>query len=101
MMMLMRLVTPILLILLMLLQYRIWFGKNSVADHLTLSAAVTKQQAANAKLLERNRLLEQEIADLKKGYDAIEERARNELGLIRKGEVFYRIYQPTQRDVHE
>ncbi len=97
----MRLVTPILLALLLLLQYRLWFGRNSVADYVALSAAVEEQALTNQQLARRNALLAQEIDDLKLGYDALEERARNELGLIKKGEVFYRLYQPTEKQTND
>ncbi|MBD1388899.1 cell division protein FtsB [Neiella sp. HB171785] len=89
----MRFVTPILLILLVLLQYRLWFGRNSMPDYVVLTERVAEQQLTNEKLKRRNELLYAEIGDLKSGLDAVEERARNELGLIRKDEVFYRIYQ--------
>lgn len=92
----MRLVTPILLTLLLLLQHRIWLGRNSLPEHRELIQAVTAQKVLNEKLMKRNELLEKEIQDLKQGYNAIEERARNELGFIKKGEVFYRLHQPSE-----
>lgn len=87
----MKWLTVVLLVLLGLLQYRLWFGKNSVPDYLALEQEVAGQRAQNANLLQRNRLLKADISDLKIGLEAIEERARNELGLIKKGETFYRI----------
>lgn len=89
----MRFVTPILLIILALLQYRLWFGRNSMPDYVVLTERVAEQQVTNDKLKRRNELLYEEIDDLKTGLDAVEERARNELGLIQQDEVFYRIYQ--------
>lgn len=81
----------ILLSLLCLLQYRLWFGKNSVPDYLAMQQEVAEQRRQNANLIQRNSLLKADISDLQIGLDAIEERARNELGLIKEGETFYRI----------
>ena len=87
----MRVFTVILLILLMLLQYRLWFGKNSVPDYLVLKENVVRQQSANEKLQQRNKLLFADTDDLKLGLEAIEERARNELGMIKDNETFFRL----------
>ncbi|APE04837.1 MULTISPECIES: cell division protein FtsB [Alteromonas] len=83
---------PILLLLFFgLLQYRLWFGKNSIPDYYSRKAEVQTQALQNANLAQRNALLNADINDLKIGLEAIEERARNELGLIKQGETFYRI----------
>ena len=87
----MRMLTSILLVFFVLLQYRLWFGKNSVPDYLALENEVTRQQLDNEKLKQRNKILYAETDDLKSGLDAIEERARNELGMIKEGETFFRI----------
>ncbi len=87
----MRLITVILVIFLVLLQYRLWFGKNSVPDYLALEDEVTRQQSNNNKLKQRNKLLYADTDDLKSGTEAIEERARHELGLIKEGETFFRV----------
>lgn len=81
----------VLLSLLCLLQYRLWFGKHSVPDYLAIEQEVAEQGRQNANLIQRNSLLKADISDLQIGLDAIEERARNELGLIKEGETFYRI----------
>lgn len=81
----------ILVVLLGLLQYRLWFGKHSVLEYRQMKLEVEQQRQQNAKLQQRNALLKADIQDLKIGLDAIEERARNELGLIKQGETFYRI----------
>ena len=85
-----------LLILLCMLQYRLWFGKHSVPDYLSIEEEVKQQQQQNANLKQRNNLLKADINDLKIGLEAIEERARNELGLIKEGETFYRILPAEQ-----
>ena len=87
----MKWVVAILFTLFCLLQYRLWFGKNSVPDFMILKKEVTLQVTYNANLRQRNSLLKADIHDLKIGLDAAEERARNELGLIKQGETFYRI----------
>lgn len=79
------------LVLLGLLQYRLWFGKNSIPDYYALKQEVSRQSQQNANLNQRNALLKADINDLKIGLEAIEERARNELGLVKDGETFYRI----------
>ena len=91
----MKFISLILVVLVCLLQYRLWFGKNSVPDYLEMEQQVIEQQKQNANLRQRNNLLKADIEDLKMGIEAIEERARNELGLIKQGETFYRIL-PTQ-----
>ena len=78
-----------LLLVLLGLQYRLWFNQGSFAHVFALQRELTTQQAVNERLRERNSLLETEVRDLKKGDEAVEERARSELGLIKKGETFY------------
>jgi cell division protein FtsB len=87
----MRLFTTVLMILLLLLQYRLWFGKNSVPDYLALKDSLIHQKKANDKLRQRNKLLFADTDDLKLGLEAIEERARNELGMIKDTETFFRL----------
>lgn len=87
----MRAIAVILLIFLALLQHRLWLGKNSVTDYWALQEEVALQEVANNKLRQRNKLLYADTDDLKSGVEAIEERARNELGMIKKNETFFRI----------
>ena len=70
---------------------RLWFGKYSIVEYRQMKQEVEQQRMQNANLIQRNALLKADIQDLKIGLDAIEERARNELGLIKRGETFYRI----------
>ena len=83
--------TLLLLCVLGWLQYSLWFGKNGINDHTRISEDVAVQQATNAKLKSRNDQLFAEIDDLNGGQEAIEERARNELSMIKPGESFYRL----------
>ena len=85
----MKTVLVILLGVLMLLQVRLWTGPGSIADIARLEDAIEAQNQENANLTARNSVLMEEVSDLRNGLDSIEERARNELGLIRQGETFY------------
>ena len=90
----MRWLIAILVIVLVLLQYRLWVGDGSLAEVWRLHQAVETQRTENQELLERNAALEAEVQDLKTGSEAIEERARSELGMIREGETFYQVVEP-------
>lgn len=83
--------TLLLLILLGWLQYSLWLGKNGIHDYVRVKDDVVVQQGNNTKLKDRNEQLFAEIDDLNGGQEAIEERARNELGMIKPGESFYRL----------
>lgn len=85
----MRAVTLILAALLLLLQYPLWLGKGSWLKVWNLNHQVTEQQQVNQQTQTRNAMLDAEVRDLKQGTEAIEERARNELGMIKHDEVFY------------
>ncbi|MDA0149972.1 MULTISPECIES: cell division protein FtsB [Vibrio] len=87
----MRAFALILLLLLGWLQYTLWLGKNGIADFQTVSADIEVQNQVNANLVNRNNEMFAEIDDLRQGLDAIEERARHELGMVKEGETFYRI----------
>ncbi len=87
----MRMLTLSLFVLFGWLQYHLWLGKNGITDYLEVSAVSELAIQANDKLHQRNTQMYAEIADLKRGQEAIEERARNELGMIKPGETFFRI----------
>jgi len=87
----MRLIIPVLALMLVLLQYQLWSPSNGLPNAFKLQAAVEERRAENARLEERNLALEADVKDLKEGLDALEERARSELGMIRKDEVFYQV----------
>lgn len=87
----MRLLVLTLFSILSLLLFSLVAGKNGVMDYTQIQKEVTVQSQNNALLRERNQALKNEIKDLRQGYDAIEERSRNELGMIKKNETFYRI----------
>ena len=85
----MKQLVVILVILIILLQYRLWFGDGGLVEVWDLHRAVEEQKHENEALMERNKALEAEVKDLKQGLDAIEERARSELGMVKKDETFY------------
>ena len=80
-----------LLIVLVLLQYRLWLSGSGVRALAPLKAAVAAQSTENSRLAERNRELAAEVHDLKNGMTALEERARSELGMIGSNETFYQV----------
>ncbi len=87
----MRIFALTLVLLLGWLQYTLWVGKNGISDYESVSEEIKTQEQVNTNLRARNKEMYAEIDDLKQGLDAIEERARHELGMIKDGETFYRI----------
>lgn len=81
----------LLVVLILALQYPLWLGNGSLVDAWKLRQERDVQQAQNNMLMERNQALEAEVNDLKQGLAAIEERARSELGMIKKDETFYQV----------
>ena len=73
------------------LQYQLWLGEDSIRALNLLEIDLEAQRQGNAELIERNRLVEIEVLDLKNELEAVEERARSELCMIRDGEILYRI----------
>ena len=84
--------------LLVLLQYRLWFGGGGEREVGALRERVEQQRRQNEGLEQRNAALAAEVADLKSGEAAIEERARSELGMIKPGETFYRVVDDARDD---
>jgi cell division protein FtsB len=89
----MRILVAVLVVLLILLQYRLWVGEGSLAEVHSLRKEIEAQKAELQRLRQRNLALQAEVNDLKQGLDAIEERARSELGMIREGEIFLQIIE--------
>ena len=89
-----RLVALILLILLIALEVKLWAGQGGMAEVWRLEQSVAEQKQRNDELKARNDALAAEVADLKTGSEAVEERARAELGLLKPGETFYQIVEP-------
>jgi len=74
-----------------LLQYRIWLSGDGIREVVLLKQAVATQRADNDQLAERNRQLAAEVRDLKTGMEALEERARSDLGMVAHNETFYQV----------
>jgi cell division protein FtsB len=87
-----------LLTVVVLLQYRLWLSGDGVRELARLSDAVERQKSENVEAVERNQQLIAEVADLKAGMAAIEERARSELGMIGRNETFFQVvpHRPTR-----
>ncbi|KQU83995.1 septation ring formation regulator EzrA [Variovorax sp. Root318D1] len=87
-----RLVPPIvLLLLLVVLQWQLWNGRGSVRDVSQLQTKLAEQKEANAKATVTNERLASEVNDLKVGLEMVEERARQELGMVKPNEVFVQV----------
>ncbi len=81
----------------LLLQYPLWLGKGGWLRVWSLDRQVQEQKEANAGLRRRNGALDAEVRDLKQGFDAIEERARYELGMIKQDEIFFQVVAPSSK----
>jgi cell division protein FtsB len=84
-----RVLGGLLVVLLLGLQARLWLGEGGLRDLWSLDARIAEQRAENQRLRERNARLLAEVRDLREGLDAIEERARYDLGMVRPGETFF------------
>jgi cell division protein FtsB len=89
----MKILFAFLAIAFVVLQAQLWVGDGSVHSLSDLEVELAAQRAINAELEQRNKLLEVEVVDLKNGLEAVEERARSELGMIAEGETFYLIIE--------
>jgi cell division protein FtsB len=87
--------TLVLVLLIALLQYPLWLGKGGWLGVWDYERQLEAQREVNQKLEQRNAGLDAEVRDLKSGYEAIEERARYELGMIKEGEIFVQVPQKT------
>ena len=90
----MRVLTIVFAALILLLQYPLWLGKGGWLRVWEIDRQVNAQKDGNARLRVRNDALDAEVRDLKQGYDAIEERARYELGMIKQDEIFFQVVAP-------
>ena len=90
----MKTLIAVLLVLLLGLQYRLWFADGGLIEVQRLEQQIARQQAENQRLRERNEALAAEVRDLKKGLEAVEARARSELGMVGEGETFFQVVEP-------
>lgn len=93
----MRKLTLLLLIFIGLLQYRLWFGDGNLRELHRMQNRVTELQQEGERRKQRNAVVEAEVNDLKRGTDAIEESARQNLGMIKEGEVFVQVVDEQPR----
>lgn len=89
----MRWLIIVLIALLLGLQYRLWYGEGGLREQSRLQRLVEQQVQRNTQLQERNQALADDVAELKTGTLGIEERAREDLGMIKEGETFYMILE--------
>ena len=92
----MKLLTLSLISLIAVLQYQLWYGKSNWITVWDLEKQVKTERQANRGLQSRNTVLEAEVNDLKQGFDAIEERARSELGMVKQDEIFFQVLTNNQ-----
>lgn len=85
----MKWLLAILCVLLLGLQFRLWFGDGNLPSVWALQRSIAEQQASNQLLIDRNDALRAEVDDLKQGTSALEERARSEMGMVKRGETFF------------
>ena len=93
----MKVFAAALLLVLLGLQSRLWLSDDGLRSVLNLRRSVAAQRAENAALEQRNAQLSAEVKDLKGGTTALEERARNDLGMVGKDETFYQVVDPAGR----
>lgn len=94
----MKVLVVVLTVLLLLLQFRLWFGDGSIQEVSRLRKQAEEGRAKLIQMTSRNQALAAEVADLKRGLEAIEERARSELGMISEGETFYQFVMEAGAD---
>lgn len=92
----MRVLTLTLAALIVLIQYPLWLGKGSWFRVWEVDQQIRAQRATNRQLQARNTALEAEVRDLKVGLEAIEERARSELGMVRQDEIFFQVLEASR-----
>ncbi|UJP07277.1 MAG: cell division protein FtsB [Nitrosomonas sp.] len=92
----MKLLSFLLLSAIAAMQYPLWLGKASWLRVWQVDQEVIAARAENLQLQNRNNMLEAEVNDLKQGLEAIEERARSDLGMIKEGEILFQIVRNTQ-----
>ena len=87
----MKILIAVLLLALIGLQYKLWFGDGSLSEVVQITRELEIQRAKLQELEDRNRILEAQVLDLQNGLDAFEEKARNDLGMIKQGETFIQL----------
>ncbi len=91
-----RFLNLVLVLIITLLQIRLWTGEGSLPENWQLESQIKQQKEVTEELAARNALLAAEVKDLRSGLDTIEERARYELGMVRKNETFFLLIDPNK-----
>jgi len=89
----MKWLVALIFVALVAMQYSLWWGQSGLLAVERLQEKITAQEAVNARLSDRNQQLHAEVLDLKQGIDAIEERARHDLGMVKPNETFYQLVE--------
>ena len=90
----MKFITLLLVLLLLIIQINIWLNKDGYSRIVEIKELIQHQQEENDEMVSRKSQLKEEIKDLKNGFSAIEEKAREDIGMIKEGEEFYLITEP-------
>ena len=96
----MKLLAIALVSMIALLQYPLWLGKGSWLRVWEINQQLISQRETNKEWTVRNAGLDAEVRDLKQGYDAIEEIARSELGMIKQGEIFFQVVDKNEDNIY-
>jgi cell division protein FtsB len=91
-----RILAAVLLSLMVFLQYRLWFGDGGIAEGVRLQEKIVVEEARNAELKARNDRLAHQVLELQNGHMAVEQHAREELGLFKEGEDYYQCVEPSE-----
>lgn len=91
-----RILAAVLLSLMVFLQYRLWFGDGGIAEGVRLQEKIVVEEARNSELKARNDRLAHQILELQDGHMAVEQHAREELGLVKEGEDYYQFVEPSE-----
>ena len=94
----MRWLLAVLVILFVGMQYRLWFAEGSLAERHRLQQQLEEQHVVNTELRERNAVLEREVIELQNGNEGVEQRAREQLGLVREGEIYIHVTSKPDSD---
>ena len=91
-----RILAAVLLSLMVFLQYRLWFGDGGIAEGVRLQEKIVVEEARNAELKARNDRLAHQVLELQNGHMAVEQHAREELGLVKECEDYYQFVEPSE-----
>ena len=92
----MRILAAVLMGLMVFLQYRLWFGDGGIAEGVRLQEKIVVEKARNAELKARNDRLEHQVLELRNGHLAVEQNAREELGLVKDDETYFQFVEPSE-----